>query len=278
MIEDRSTKHRKRGFTRVDLLLALAMALLLVVIALPTLANTKSSSQAAVCRNNLRRLIQAWNMYADNNNGRLVPNFGTDAFGNQSGPTWSDGWNGLTSGLGSSGIDPDPRKLVYPELTGGQTGLLEPYLTRDATVFKCPADERMVTIFGRLISPPRSVSMNNWMSGTTYQGQTGFKVFQKRSDITRPEPTRTLVFIEESADSIIDGVFSVDMISTLAAKPADYHDGGANLSFADGHVEYRNWKDPRTVARIQRGVLVPIGPMVGNADLDFLRSVATAPK
>lgn len=257
--------------------MGLATSLLLVVIALPTLAGTKSSSQAAVCENNLRRLIGAWNMYADNHAGRLVPNFGPDGFGNPTtSPTWSEGWTGFPSNLCDSDTNPD--RLICPELTSGRTGLLGPYLKRDATVFKCPADTRQIKIFGRLISPIRSVSMNNWMGGAVYQGQTGFKVFKKRSDITRPEPASALVFIEESGDSITDGVFPVDMISTLAAKPADFHDGGANLSFADGHVEYRNWKDSRTVGRIERGVSIPIGPMVGNADLEFLRSVATTAK
>lgn len=274
MIEDRSTRHRKRGFTRVDLVLALAIVLSLAVITLPALAGTKSSSQAAVCMNNLRRLIRAWNMYADNSDGRLVPNFGPDGFGNPTLPTWSEGWQDFSYVPETTNLD----RLVKPELTGGRTGLLGPYLKRDATVFKCPADTRQITIFGRLVSRVRSVSMNNWMGGTAFQGQTAFKVFQKRGDITRPEPDRAMVFIEERDDSITDGVFSVDMISTLAAYPADYHAGGANLSFADGHVEYRNWKDQRTVTRFEHGVLIPIGSMAGNTDLDFLRGVATAPK
>ncbi|MBI1178142.1 hypothetical protein GC207_11970 [bacterium] len=280
MIEDRTSRHRKRGFTRVDLLLVLAMALLLVVIALPALASTKSSSQAAVCRNNLRRLIQAWNMYANNNEGRLVPNFGPNAFGNQTGPTWSDGWTGITSGPGFSGIGPDSRKLVYPEITGGQTGLLGPYLKRNATVFKCPADSRKITIFGHLVSPIRSVAMNNWMGGQAF-GLESFKIFEAINDITVPEPANALVFVENQDFVMFGGAFIIDMVRTLVDYPAARHDGGANLAFADGHVALRVWQDPRTITipTLAPGSLLPLNEfMTNNADLEFLRSVATTAK
>jgi prepilin-type processing-associated H-X9-DG protein len=71
--------------------------------------------------------------------------------------------------------------------------------------------------------------------------------------------------LDERSDSINDGFFGVDMSNTgtrdgsgapnpywLIDYPADYHNGAANVSFADGHVERHRWLEPTT--------LVPLGP------------------
>ncbi len=262
----------RRGFTRVDLCAVIAITLLLGITQLRTLGGTRSSSEASVCANNLRRLIQAWSMYADDHRGRLTPNHRATGW-HSTGPTWSEGW--LDFGL--SGSSSNLARLVDPTLTNGRTGLLGPYLKRDASVFKCPADRTETIRFGRPFSSIRSVAMNNWMGGDAYQFQTGFKVFRRMDEITRPAPAQALVFIEARLDAVGDGVFSIDMLHGMPSHPAAYHDGGAHLSFADGHVEYRAWLDPRTAPPPpSRGDLIPINaPMLGNPDLEFLRAGAT---
>jgi prepilin-type processing-associated H-X9-DG protein len=260
----------------VDLCAIVAITLLLGVAQLRTLGGTRSASEASVCANNLRRLIQAWSMYADEHRGRLVPNQQVTTTSLQ-GATWSEGWLDA-SFLGQSSNVP---RLVDPALTGGRTGLLGPYLKRDASVFKCPADRDYITIFGRAFSGVRSVAMNNWMGGDARPFQDGFKVFRHRDDITRPAPDRALVFIEPR-DILNDGAFAIDMqpATQPAQLPADRHDGGAQLAFADGHVAYRAWVDPRTSPPPPRPgdpITIP-PPMWDNPDLHYLRQVATAPK
>lgn len=121
--------------------------------------------------------------------------------------------------------------------------------------------------------------MNFWMGGNAWAGQTEFQVFRKLSDITRPQPAEAIVILDERADSINDSAFYVSMTNSLVDFPGAYHDGGANLSFADGHVDYHRWTDPRTVPAMQPGRLLELNvQMTDNADLDFLRSVATAPR
>jgi prepilin-type processing-associated H-X9-DG protein len=266
---------RRQAFTRGDLLVVVALILLMVAVQLPTFGNTKSGSQAGTCANNLRRLIQAWHMYADDNGGRLVPNNGADP--NHPGGTWVAGWLDFTSSFDNINV----AYLVGSEHTG-RYGLLGPYLKRDASVFKCPADRSQVTVFGRVQARVRSISMNNWMGGTVYASQTEFKVFRGLDDLTRPEPAQALVTIEEREDSINDGAIYFDMLYNLADYPAYRHEGGAYLSFADGHVAYRNWQDSRTVApfeRVTREIVTPQIPVMrDNPDLDYLRSVATALK
>lgn len=263
---------RERAFTRGDLLIVVALTLLLVAVQLPTFGNTKSGSQSGTCTNNLRRLVQAWNMYADDNHGRLVPNNGWNP--NHPEGTWVAGSLDFTSSF-------DNINLAY--LVGSERtvryGLLGPYLKRDASVFKCPADRSQVMIFGRLQARVRSVSMNNWLGGNSWASQDQFKVFRKMEEITRPEPSKLLAILDEREDTMNDSLFNIDMNDTLAAYPASYHEGGANLAFADGHVGFRLWQDPRTVPVLQRGQQIPLQvPMIDNPDLEYLRSVATALK
>jgi len=152
----------------------------------------------------------------------------------------------------------------------------------DATAFRCPADRSKVTVFGRLRTRVRSYLMNNWMGGFVYAGQIGFKLFGKLEDITRPDPASAMVMLEERKDSINDCLFAGDMTGSVADNPAYRHDGGVNLAFSDGQVRYRLWQDWRTISTrptIPPSGLIPLDEVTsGNADLDFLRSVATAPR
>ncbi len=62
-----------------------------------------------------------------------------------------------------------------------------------------------------------------------------------------PVPAQIFVFIEEHPDSINDGYF-VNHIDSRKWNdlPASYHNGAANLTFADGHLELRRWLHPST--------------------------------
>lgn len=272
---NRRSTSREAGFTRSDLLAVLVVLLLLAAVKLPSFGNTQASSQSTVCASNLRRLIQAWTMYADDNGGRLVPNNGQLQRSGTS-QTWADGWLEFTSSFDNINYN----HLINPEASNGRAGLLGPHLNRDASVFRCPSDRSSVMIFGRVYPRVRSFSMNNWMGGSAYTQQDEYKVFQKLEDITRPEPAKAMVLLEEREDSINDSTFYVDMNRSLVDYPAYRHDGGANLAYADGRVAYRYWGDPRTVTlQAPTNEAIPlIVSMPNNSDLDFLRSVATAPK
>lgn len=275
MNSHRKNSSQEMGFTRGDLLVVMAVVLLLAVVQLPSFGNTKAGSQSAVCASNLRRLIQAWTMYADDNAGRLVPNNGQLSNFNTN-QTWADGWLDFTSSFHNINVN----HLVRPESSNGRSGLLGPYLNRDVSVFRCPADGSSVMIFGRVFSRVRSFSMNNWMGGNAYTRQDEYQVFQRLENIARPEPAKAMVFLEEREDSINDSAFYVNMNGALADYPAYRHDGGSLLAYADGHVGYRLWRDLRTIsAPTPPTETIPLDvTMTENSDADFLRSVATALK
>src|SRR5674476_1513181 len=69
-------KIRNDGFTLIELLVVIMTVAILAVLLLPALAGTKPNSQAFQCLENLRQLTLGWQMYAEDNNGKLAPNGG----------------------------------------------------------------------------------------------------------------------------------------------------------------------------------------------------------
>jgi prepilin-type N-terminal cleavage/methylation domain-containing protein/prepilin-type processing-associated H-X9-DG protein len=274
----RKENASKRGFTLIELLVVIAIIAVLAGMLLPALSKAKAKGQGIQCLNNLRQLGLAWVMYADDNQGRIVPNHG-NVYGQQ---TWVTGWLDFTSSYDNINVD----YLINNEKDGNY-GLLGPYL-KNAAVFRCPADKSQVTIFGRLMNRVRSMSMNNWTGGNTYCSGNGgdqWVALRKLEDMINPAPAKTWVLIDEREDSINDGWFAVrmgDMVwgLWLVDYPASYHNGAGGINFADGHSEIKKWIDPRTTPVLKVGQNIPLQvPMnPANADMTWLQERTTTKK
>jgi prepilin-type processing-associated H-X9-DG protein len=256
-----------------DLACLVALAGLLVSLQLATLAGTRQSSQADHCRANLRRLIQAWNMYNVDHAGVLPPNNGSSP----SHPlgTWAAGWLDFTAHFDNI----NTVNLVGSDQTTNNYGLLGPYLQRDATVFRCPSDASTVTIFGQTRNRVRSVGMNSWMGGAAYcSGNGGYNYVTHRNEADLSRPAMRWVITEELSATINDSWFAVRLGDMVGGKwlvdyPGSFHSGGAWLNFADGHVEFRRWVDPRTLPSIRPGELLPLQAAMNppNPDIAWLQ-------
>jgi prepilin-type processing-associated H-X9-DG protein len=130
-------------------------------------------------------------------------------------------------------------------------------------VYRCPADDSMVRN-QPAVARDRSYSLVSWLncdviSGTILDGVNDSEGNLRKCSQIR-DPTRTWVFIDEHQRSIDDGIFAIprsepDQRSTPTNSfdpskfwdsfPGDRHSNGANLSFADGHVEHRRWRSHR---------------------------------
>lgn len=67
-------RHRHRsGFTLVELLVVIAIMGVLVALLLPHLQGARRAARTTVCASNLRQIGVGWTIYADQNNGSIVP-------------------------------------------------------------------------------------------------------------------------------------------------------------------------------------------------------------
>jgi prepilin-type processing-associated H-X9-DG protein len=281
---NRHNRQKDGAFTLTDLIFILAVLFVLGAAQWPSMANTNGKGKLASCLDNHRQLVRAWQAYALDNGGTLVGNMdGGDVFDRaNSNRTWVLGWFDFIGGS------------AFPQEYGGlantnafvlsQLSPLSPYLSHSAGVFKCPADKSLSR--GTTGAPRvRSVSMNGYV-GRDRPYTSGYKSFGKLSEINGPAPSKAFVFTDEREDSINDGWFSVDMNGydpttpssyTIVDYPADWHNRGANLSFADGHTETWRWRDPRTMPGHLRGALMPLGVLSpNNPDVGRIQAATTS--
>jgi prepilin-type N-terminal cleavage/methylation domain-containing protein/prepilin-type processing-associated H-X9-DG protein len=244
----RLTTLRKQaiGFTLVELLVVVAILAVLSALLLPALAHAKGKGQATYCLDQLRQLSLAWVLYADDEQQVLPFNLGAAEIHQQAAQGMFRSW---TSSVMSWELDADNTNTV--RVTEGGIG---PYTSREPRLYRCPAD-RVVSDLQAAQGWParvRSISMNAMVGDAGEFSRSGanvnnpyYRQFFKLTQI--PEPSQIFVFIEEHPDSINDGYF----INKFYTKrwmdlPAAWHQGSANLTFADGHAERHKWLCPST--------------------------------
>lgn len=221
----RLTKPR-RGFTLIELLVVVAIIAILAAMLLPALSRAKMGAQATGCANNLKQLSLGWFLYADDNSGLLVNNSSmVDT------RTYRLSWVNNIEDWGTSVENTNPAYIW--------SGKLAAYVNNNLGVYKCPSDQSLAQAGPRL----RSVSMNSLVGNPLVSPNRFNPTWVQFLKATQfPQPCNYYVFIEEHPDTINDGYF---MNTWDAIKwgnlPASYHNGSANLSWADGHLERHHW-------------------------------------
>ncbi len=88
------TRVPQRGFTLIELLVVISIIALLIAILLPSLAKAKELANRSVCSNNIRSIIQEFEIYANSNSGQFPSVVAPKTAG-----TFVNGWDttGLTS-------------------------------------------------------------------------------------------------------------------------------------------------------------------------------------
>jgi prepilin-type N-terminal cleavage/methylation domain-containing protein/prepilin-type processing-associated H-X9-DG protein len=274
----RSGERWGDGFTLLELLVVIAVIAILAGLLLPVLSRAKDSARNINCISNLRQLQLCWHLYADDYAGVFVPNDWIDTEGMSSNGPVNQDYVTNSWCPGNARTDTNTANI--------QSGLLFPYNT-SAAIYHCPADFSTIEdANGNPLPPLRTRSYNMSQSVNGYpllvDPTTGYAVdalqpcFATLSSITNPAPTQLFVFIDENEVTLEDPQSGYPQQGTgwpfeWWDMPSNRHNQGANLSFADGHVEHWRWQTPMTAtdppgyAQPVPGPQMPDYTRVGNA-------------
>jgi prepilin-type N-terminal cleavage/methylation domain-containing protein/prepilin-type processing-associated H-X9-DG protein len=200
----------RKAFTLIELLVVIAIIGILAALLLPTLGKAKDKAASAQCCSNLHQIFVAMTQYADDNN-EMYPESGGDIHWNQ-----VDTTTGLSSWM----------QQIFP-------------YTRSQVIYHCPLDR---------------VSNYSYFNGAraAYAVNNAFSSVDRR---LLQYPSAYVLSGDTGAGGGTDGGSHFD---PLDADKDDYtqncvggptpggdlwmawqrHDGGQNLLFADGHVQW----------------------------------------
>jgi len=203
-------KDDRRGFTLIELLVVIAIIAILAAMLLPALSSARERARRISCGNNLRQLATAANMYSVDFGGHLPhPNW-RSVDGSWKGWLY-DNVVGLNNILGTTARSGEP---------GPATGSLYPFVQTKG-IYHCPSHKK----------PYRrgtTATLTSYMMNGAVCGY-GRSAIPFKIDKFSAEA----VILWESNDTFNDGS------SYPEEGIAPYHGTeGANVGFADGHMEW----------------------------------------
>jgi prepilin-type processing-associated H-X9-DG protein len=254
---------KRTGFTKIDLIVTLACAVFVFANAQIISAGGREKAKKDICLTNLRFLTAAWQVYAEDNSGKIV---------NAAAPATGGVCPGCPPSSNYAAKSPtSPTDFHYNELPwvgiayqtsfgGGytpapecqqrcaiQTGALWKYV-KDYEAYSCPTG-----IKGEMLAYSILDSMNGkykW-NGCSGSGDTPKELCLKNlNQVIKPE--KKMVFFEEGKASP-DSYAVYSGCERWFDPPAVRHDDGTNVSFADGHSAYWKWKSPQTIQLTKDG-------------------------
>lgn len=221
-------RARERAFTLIELLVVIAIIAILMAVLMPALHRAREQGRRAACLSNVKQLALAWNMYADENDDKIVNgatgfSFRTTPWGEHGKErAWVDGYH------------PDDLEAAKLDI---RNGALWPYVQSEK-IYRCPTGKR-----GEAFTYSIMFSMNA-VNHPWSQGIVGAHV-KKRNEI-RPSPATRLVFIDEGRMTTDAYAVYIHLEQWFDSPPVRHGDG-TNVSFADGHAEHWKWAGIDTI-------------------------------
>jgi prepilin-type N-terminal cleavage/methylation domain-containing protein/prepilin-type processing-associated H-X9-DG protein len=263
----------KRAFSLIELLAVIAVIAILAGLLLPALTSAKTSARTVQCVGDKKQLQLAWHLYATDHNDQIPPN------GEVVGPPqtnhqywWAQGvmnYDGDHPDNTNSALLIDPRYAKLGEYT------------QAPGIYRCPEDKSSVLSAGTIRSRVRSVSMNVHVGRCIDCFGDRPTHLGPRIASQLPNPGKQFIFIDEHPDSISSTLFWIDRgegrFASISSFPSPLHNGGATLSFADGHAEFHRWTDPRTKPQVRGENYLTSTETPNNPDVEWLQEHTNFP-
>jgi prepilin-type N-terminal cleavage/methylation domain-containing protein/prepilin-type processing-associated H-X9-DG protein len=218
---------RKKGFTLIELLVVIAIIAILMAILMPALNRAREQGKRAMCMGNVKQLMLAWIMFADDHDQKLV-----------NGAAGRGGW------VGTGWHQNYMQGEMLPEeeqIEAIRKGTLWDYV-KDEGLYKCPTGVR-----GQFITYTIIDSMNGL-------SRAGAQHLRNENRLDIDNMAKKIVFLDE-------GWVTPDSFAVHPDReewwddPPVRHGDGAVLSFADGHGEHHKWRGSDTI-RIGRNAVM----------------------
>jgi prepilin-type N-terminal cleavage/methylation domain-containing protein/prepilin-type processing-associated H-X9-DG protein len=236
-----SQPTRPPAFTLIELLVVIAIIAILAAMLLPALSRAKLKAQAITCVSNVKQLGLSWIMYAGDYADKMPPNWLGDS------RAWIDGT------LGSVHQWPDATNVLAV-----QRGLLFPY-NPNVGVYRCPSSKigpstipiafrgyplsRYYSLEGRMGGGDPGDALKYGASDTSWVLGPLYPQYHKTSEVRNPGPAEAISFVDESIETLDDGYFAVNAVSTTVWQnsPTVRHGKAGVFGFVDGHAENWHW-------------------------------------
>jgi prepilin-type N-terminal cleavage/methylation domain-containing protein len=218
-------KMGPRAFTLIELLVVIAVISILLSTLTPSLNRAKEAGKRAVCLQNTRTLAIATLNYCQDNDG-----FFPSCNSGQNAPTCK-GWVSTVVYNGAT-IYPTPADPIEVQLKSLRHGSLYPYVETEGS-YHCPVARSTET---RTYSMFVSINV-----GSAWLGPNITKLNEIRNSGSRG------LFIDDYMDNW-DADWTIYYDQPRWWNPIPMRHGkGTVISCADGHAEWWDWKDSRTV-------------------------------
>jgi prepilin-type processing-associated H-X9-DG protein len=265
----RSSPLRRAGFTLLEASAVICIISVLVSLLCAALNSTKNKALRVTCLDNMKQLQAGWMVYIVDNDETLPLN--------QTAPAPPDPRFPQRRTSEQSWVAGNP--LIDVNTDNIRRGSLFDYIGATG-VYRCPMDNSTVHKRPDLLRT-RSYAMNSYLGGDEELNPK-----YKFSEIARPD--NAFVFIEEHESSAWLSSFIVPPAPTKGriqaassavwlSTPADRHDQGCNISFADGHIEYWRWYAPKQASTALDPQLSSTRPAGLSESRDFIRLQSCLP-
>ncbi|MBN1764091.1 MAG: type II secretion system protein [Sedimentisphaerales bacterium] len=232
---------RKKAFTLIELLVVISIIALLVSILMPSLGRAREQAKLLLCQMNMKSLIQAFMMYAGDNEDRMIS---AGTFGGNYPPANSY-WTWLPTRLDEEypmQTEAEIKLATEQERQEGiKRGALFPYC-QNVKTFNCRGDRSGTSKNGA--QHYRSYSMPDGINQTEME-DTGYQWFEPLYKLgSIKNPTEKILFLEDN------DYYSANMGAFWIPPPetnnwydilAVWHFGNTSFGFVDGHCETKAW-------------------------------------